>query len=488
MGAKFVRHGFDIVNPVAVHAPLTNTVEDSAAGGVPGIEAARRRLESERLACEASLQHLNADLQSLEADRERIEAAVEPAPLARLRLLAGMSAELRTALHAMLGYVQLFRLHGGLDAPQTEWVDAMLGAGVQLLEKVDCAASLADIEAEPRAWVVGDGRPPTVMDAGVAAVTPGEARTHYPPPAVPAPQRLLRVLVVDDVAMNREIAASFLQSAGHAVTLAETGAQAVTAAAAGDFDVILMDVCMPGVDGLEATRRIRVLPGARGSVAVIALTAQVCAENIEACRVAGMNGHLAKPFRCDTLNDAIVAAAADGRRRNGAWVNSVMSAFPAQGNEGQLKGGRPEFAAVTPGMRAGAAPAWIDIVSPWSSPAAGEGPSRHGPREAYILDTQFKLKLTSIGFNRNRRLVDATRRCAPRHDRRQHEFHWLLYTDPAAVDVGVYSSVCDLWRWSGSVWRSIAVPGAHFSPEDMYDQGWRYCGPCIEKTAIVEVV
>jgi len=214
--------------------------------------------------------------------------------------------------------------------------------------------------------------------------------------------------------------------------------------------------------------------------------------------VAGMNGHLAKPFRCDTLNDAIVAAAADGRKRNGAWVNSVMSAVPGHENEprgailrtpaGQLNGGRPEFAAVTPVMRAGAAPAWIDIVSPWSSSRAGERPRRHGTREAYILDTQFKLKLTSIGFNRNRRLVDSTRRCAPRRDRSQHEFHWLLYTDPAAVDVGVYSSVCDLWRWSGSVWRSIAVPGANFSPEDMYDQGWRYCGPCIEKTATVEVV
>ena len=66
-----------------------------------------------------------------------------------------------------------------------------------------------------------------------------------------------------------------------------------------------MDVRMPGMDGLEAARRIRACAGARGRVPIIALTAQAFAEQIEECRMAGMESHLAKPFTQDALIDAI---------------------------------------------------------------------------------------------------------------------------------------------------------------------------------------
>lgn len=116
--------------------------------------------------------------------------------------------------------------------------------------------------------------------------------------ATPAPQpsRPLRLLVADDVAMNRDIASSFLRAAGHDVTCAENGAAAVEAASARDYDAVLIDVRMPGMDGLEATRRLRAVPGPRGQVQVIALTAQAFAEQVEECRRAGMDSHLAKPF------------------------------------------------------------------------------------------------------------------------------------------------------------------------------------------------
>ncbi len=106
-----------------------------------------------------------------------------------------------------------------------------------------------------------------------------------------------RILVVDDIAMNRDITASFLQSSGHEVTLAEGGSEAVDTASVDDFDVILMDVQMPGIDGLEATRRIRLLSGPRGRVPIVALTAQAFSEQIEECYAAGMDAHLAKPFK-----------------------------------------------------------------------------------------------------------------------------------------------------------------------------------------------
>jgi CheY-like chemotaxis protein len=110
-------------------------------------------------------------------------------------------------------------------------------------------------------------------------------------------ERPLHVLVVDDVAANRALARTMLTAAGHAVELAENGETAVAAVASGDFDVVLMDVEMPGIGGLEATRRIRALPPPRGRVPIIALTAAALPDQVEACREAGMDGHLAKPIR-----------------------------------------------------------------------------------------------------------------------------------------------------------------------------------------------
>jgi PAS domain S-box-containing protein len=125
--------------------------------------------------------------------------------------------------------------------------------------------------------------------------------------AGPAAARLrpLRILIVDDVAMNRDVAGSMLRAGGHQAFDAASGAQAVAAAGASDFDVILMDVRMPGMDGLEATRRIRALPGGRGKVPVIALTAQVFSQQIDQCRQAGMTGYVAKPFLQEALLNAV---------------------------------------------------------------------------------------------------------------------------------------------------------------------------------------
>jgi PAS domain S-box-containing protein len=125
----------------------------------------------------------------------------------------------------------------------------------------------------------------------------------------PAPLRALHVLIVDDVLMNRDIAASFLRSAGHTVICVEGGAEAVAAVATTDFDVVLMDVRMPGMDGLEATRRIRAQDGVRGQVPIVALTAQAFTEQVAACRAAGMDSHLTKPFDPDTLLAAVAQAA-----------------------------------------------------------------------------------------------------------------------------------------------------------------------------------
>jgi len=81
----------------------------------------------------------------------------------------------------------------------------------------------------------------------------------------------------------------------------ENGAEAVQAAATGEYDLILMDVHMPVMDGMDATRAIRALAGAAGRVPVLALTANVQPEQVEACRAAGMDAHIGKPIQIGQL-------------------------------------------------------------------------------------------------------------------------------------------------------------------------------------------
>ncbi len=107
--------------------------------------------------------------------------------------------------------------------------------------------------------------------------------------------RAPRVLVVDDHPVNRDVAALMLAAAGCEVDLACDGAEAVAAAGPGGFDLILMDVRMPLMDGLEATRRIRALAGPAATVPIVAFTADAMPEDVVRCLAAGMQGHIAKP-------------------------------------------------------------------------------------------------------------------------------------------------------------------------------------------------
>ncbi len=141
------------------------------------------------------------------------------------------------------------------------------------------------------------------LQAGVVDSPPRRDRMDRPP--LSSGQR---VLLVDDIAMNRDVIGVFLEAAGHTVTQAEGGEEAVWLATEHPFDLILMDVRMPGVDGLEATRRIRTLDGAPGRVPVLALTAHTSPDLVQKCLEAGMNGHLAKPVDYDTLMGAIERA------------------------------------------------------------------------------------------------------------------------------------------------------------------------------------
>jgi signal transduction histidine kinase/DNA-binding NarL/FixJ family response regulator len=126
--------------------------------------------------------------------------------------------------------------------------------------------------------------------------------------------RSLHVLVVDDVAANRELLATMLGRYGHQIDLAENGAVAVGLAGQREYDLILMDVQMPVMDGLEATRRIRRLPPPASRVPIFALTANVMANERARYLSAGMDRCLTKPVVWADLLTALAAVAGgDGR-------------------------------------------------------------------------------------------------------------------------------------------------------------------------------
>jgi signal transduction histidine kinase/CheY-like chemotaxis protein/HPt (histidine-containing phosphotransfer) domain-containing protein len=188
-------------------------------------------------------------------------------------------------------------------------VEGGAGTGLGLAISARLAAAMGgrivcdpDVQEGALFWVELPLRTVSLPDAPAAPPRPAQ-------PAV-ADGRKLRVLVADDVAANRMVARAMLVAAGHRVDSASDGAEALAAVERESYDVVLMDVQMPGMDGLEATRRIRQLEGSRGRVPILAVTASALPDQVAACHAAGMDGHLPKPIDRESLLAAIERLAA----------------------------------------------------------------------------------------------------------------------------------------------------------------------------------
>jgi two-component system, sensor histidine kinase and response regulator len=145
----------------------------------------------------------------------------------------------------------------------------------------------------------------TALWNAVAQASGGQVSGAGPVVAPPAPPRKIRILLAEDNEVNQLVAVGMLNSLGYASEVVPNGAEAVAAMEHGGFDLVLMDVRMPVMDGLEATRRIRMLGGPAGGVPIIAVTANAMRGDEEACLNAGMNDYLAKPIRLAVLDAAI---------------------------------------------------------------------------------------------------------------------------------------------------------------------------------------
>lgn len=211
---------------------------------------------------------------------------------------------LLSSLQTRLPVGQRALFHAALTKPARADVlhDALLAAlqpAAAALHAIETAGGHRATDGPPPATVAG-AVGVTGPVTGGAAVHAAVAATAAPVDA-PASPRSLRVLLAEDNVVNQKVARLMLAKLGHRVDVVANGLEAVDAVRLGGYDVVLMDVQMPELDGLEATRIIRTdLPPDR-QPPIVAMTANVQLEDRAACTAAGMDDYLAKPVRLTDL-------------------------------------------------------------------------------------------------------------------------------------------------------------------------------------------
>ena len=193
------------------------------------------------------------------------------------------------------------------DAPSTESGGLENGIVAQLTKPVkqsDLMDAILNAFASGRADLSGHGRADLLGPPRSSGERLASGDLEAPPPG----NRRLRVLLADDNRTNQKLVERFLEEGRHQVTTVGTGRDAVAMADGQSFDLILMDVQMPEMDGVEATAAIRERERATGGhTPIIAMTAHAMAGDREKCLAAGMDAYLSKPLRPDNLAATIAA-------------------------------------------------------------------------------------------------------------------------------------------------------------------------------------
>ena len=312
---------------------ILNDVLDMAKIEAGKLEIARRPVDPEQVLGDlASLWRLPAEARGLYLT---VVTPEEPGQWVSLD-----PVRLRQILFNLVGNAIKFTDRGGisvaLSRPRPGWIRFEVsdtGAGISEDEQARLFRPFAQVETGTRRAAGGTGlglaiarRLASLMDGELGLDSaPGCGSTFWlevpaPACAAPAPRAAdrdgaalvdaVRVLVVEDNATNRLVIGKMLGLAGVVPVFAEDGAKAVEIAESQAFDVILMDVRMPVMDGLEATRRIRMGRGPNARAPIVALTANVTIEDQAGCFAAGMTGFVGKPIQPQALFEALSEAMA----------------------------------------------------------------------------------------------------------------------------------------------------------------------------------
>jgi CheY-like chemotaxis protein len=294
------RFWFDIPLPAAAGAVSTQRLSPEALRGlraliVDDIEMNRRILTRQLTGFGMQPTAVADGPEALEV-LERARAEGRPFDLAILdQMMPGMSGDdLARRIRGMTGIDRTKLLisssAGSMGVPSEMHgiVDAILAKPLREQTLLDTLVRIVDV-APPAAARQQNGR----VDVAL------------PPSRVARPA--FRILLAEDNQINQMVVMAFLGTSNYLVDIVENGEQAVAAARTADYDVVLMDLQMPVLNGTDATKRIRELPAPRNAVHVIALTAHAMKGVREDCIAAGMNDYISKPINAATLMQKLAA-------------------------------------------------------------------------------------------------------------------------------------------------------------------------------------
>ena len=271
---------------------------------------------------------------------------------------------------------------------------------------IACLAKLFEAAArQPRPV----NTPPDLCSDARAALAQAGAPPRTEPPAAgddtPPPATGPRLLLAEDNRTNQLFAVTLLNHAGYRVDVAEDGVQAAAAAGRQDYAAVLMDVQMPTMDGIEATRRIRALPGPRGGVPIIAMTAHAMPQARASCLAAGMNDYLAKPVSHADLLAMVAhwtAAPPEAAPPETAPGGASVLAAPGGASVPAAPGGA-SIPAAPGGASIPAAPGGASIPAAPGGASAPAAPGGDDPLE--IDEEQLTELLTSVRQSELRSIV-----------------------------------------------------------------------------------
>lgn len=223
-----------------------------------------------------------ADVLGVTVDDLLQEFTEEERP-SRLLQIFQMSHDIRTPLHIILGCADMALMYHEDKDRLLRYLENIRVSGEYLLRTIDQVMEVASQERPGEIRELREYLHQSVNDTALGYDFSGK-----------------RILLAEDMALNREIAYELLRTTGASIDFAEDGAIAVekvSRSAAGTYDLILMDIRMPNMDGIEATKRIRALEDEqKASIPIIAMTANVYEKDRSAAFAAGMNGFTEKPI------------------------------------------------------------------------------------------------------------------------------------------------------------------------------------------------